>query len=149
MEWLIHETGLYTLYCSGTRDIYIILINRFLRMFAYGGVALVLGMFLWSIGEKDRIGAFLSLTLVGDAIISYILTLVADRVGRRRVLILGSLLMTLSGTTFVFARNYWVLLIAATVGVLSPGAHEVGPFLAIEVCLISSSSLLATTLEKM
>jgi hypothetical protein len=44
LEWLIHESSLHSLINSGSRDIYTILLLRFLRMFAYGGAALVLGM---------------------------------------------------------------------------------------------------------
>jgi predicted MFS family arabinose efflux permease len=103
-------------------------------MFAYGGAALVLGIFLWTAGNNStQIGTFMTLTLLGDAAISYGLTIMADKIGRRRVLMLGSLLMTFAGTVFALTKNYYLLLIAAIVGVISPGAHEVGPFRAVEV----------------
>jgi len=135
-EWLLHETSLHSLLTHGTRDIYIILLSRFLRMYAYGGAALVLGIFLYAAGHKGtEIGSFMSMTLLGDAAISYVLTIMADKLGRRRVLRIGSLLMTLAGTVFAFSKNYWLLLLAAIIGVISPGAHEVGPFRAVEVSL--------------
>ena len=134
LEWLLHETSLYSLFAQGTRDIYIILLSRFLRMYAFGGCALVLGIFLWTAGNKGtQIGTFMTLTLLGDAAISYMLTILADNIGRRRVLMIGSFLMVLAGTVFAFSKNYWLLLFAAIFGVISPGAHEVGPFRAIEV----------------
>lgn len=134
-EWILHETSLHSLLTNGTRDIYIILLSRFLRMFAYGSAALVLGIFLYAAGNNGtQIGGFMMLTLLGDAAISYLLTVMADKIGRRRVLMIGSLLMTLAGTAFTFSTNYWVLLLAAIFGVISPGAHEVGPFRAVEVC---------------
>ncbi len=103
-------------------------------MIAYGGAALVLGIFLWVAGNKGtQIGTFMTLTLLGDAVISYVLTIMADKIGRRRVLLTGSLLMTLAGTVFASTKNYYLLLGAAIVGVISPGAHEVGPFRAVEV----------------
>lgn len=74
----------------------------------------------------------MTLTLVGDIAISLGLTLVADALGRRRVLILGSLLMTLSGVVFATTSNYWVLLLAAIVGVISPSGSEIGPFRTVE-----------------
>ncbi|KAK3634811.1 hypothetical protein LTR56_015092 [Elasticomyces elasticus] len=133
VEWLVHETSLHSLFTHGTRDIYIILLSRFLRMYAYGGAALVLGIYLYTAGNSGiQIGTFMSLTLLGDAAISYLLTMMADKIGRRRVLRVGSLLMTLAGTVFAFSSNYWVLLFAAVLGVISPGAHEVGPFRAVE-----------------
>jgi MFS family permease len=146
LEWAIHETSLFSLFNHGNRDVYIILLCRYLRMIAYGGAALVLGVFLWVAGNKGtQIGTFMSLTLLGDAAISYVLTVMADKIGRRKVLLIGSLLMTLAGTVFTFTKNYYVLLFAAIVGVISPGAHEVGPFRAVEVCrgLIRPSTALA------
>ena len=137
LEWLLHESSLFSLFNHGNRDIYIILLCRYLRMIAYGGAALVLGIFLWVAGNKGtQIGTFMTLTLLGDAVISYVLTLVADKVGRRRVLLTGSLLMSFAGTVFAFTQNYYALLFAAIVGVISPGAHEVGPFRAVEVCSV-------------
>lgn len=104
------------------------------RMVAWGGASLVLGIYLWISGNKGtEIGTFLTLTLLGDAIISYILTLTADKIGRRKVLFIGSLLMVVAGTTFAFSKNYYLLLWAAIIGVIAPGAHEVGPFRAVQV----------------
>lgn len=135
VEWLVHETSLHSLINHGTHDIYVILISRFLRMFAYGGAALVFGVLLWTAGNNGtQIGAFMTITLLGDAVISYILTAMADRIGRRRVLMIGSLMMTFAGTVFALTKNYYLLLLAAVFGVISPGAHEVGPFRAVEVC---------------
>lgn len=107
-------------------------------MFAYGGAALVLGIFLWTAGNKGtEIGTFLTMTLLGDAIISWTLTIMADRIGRRRVLIIGSLLMTLAGTVFASTKNYYWLLFSAVIGVISPGAHEVGPFRAVQESILA------------
>jgi MFS family permease len=133
-EWIIHETSLHSLLTHGTRDIYVILLSRFLRMYAYGGAALVLGIFLYSAGNTGtQIGSFMTMTLLGDAVISYFLTVMADKIGRRRVLRIGSLLMTMAGTVFALSKNYYLLLLAAIFGVITPGAHEVGPFRAVEV----------------
>ncbi|KAJ9616368.1 hypothetical protein H2200_000086 [Cladophialophora chaetospira] len=133
-NWLYRETGLQSVREYGNRDIYLILVTRFLRMFAYGGAALVLAIFLYTQAGVNwkQIGTFMTLTLLGDAAISYGLTIVADKIGRRRVLLVGSALMTLAGTVFAFSKNYYVLLFAAIFGVISPGAHEVGPFRAVE-----------------
>ena len=145
-HWLNRETGFQSIREYGTKDIYLILITRFLRMFAYGGAALVLAIFLYTQAGVNwkQSGAFMTLTLLGDAAISYSLTIVADKIGRKRVLLIGSLLMTMSGTVFTFSKNYYVLLFAAIFGVISPGAHEVGPFRAVEVCY---SSILLPNLQ--
>ena len=62
----------------------------------------------------------MSLTLWGDVVISFVLTLFADGLGRRRVLMLGAALMAASGVVFTFSGNYWVLVAASIFGVISP-----------------------------
>lgn len=115
------------------RDLHLIFLTRFLRMLAYGGVALVLALFFAALSVPDeRIGLFMTLTLLGDVLISLLLTLVADALGRRRVLLLGCGCMALSGIVFALASNYWILLVAAIVGVISVSGNEIGPFRAVE-----------------
>jgi MFS family permease len=48
------------------------------------------------------------------------------------MLVLGACLMVLAGVLFAATRSFWLLLLAATVGVISPSGNEVGPFLAVE-----------------
>lgn len=62
----------------------------------------------------------MTLTLWGDVIISFFLTMVADGLGRKAVLALGAAMMTGSGIVFGLSGNYWVLLAAAIFGVISP-----------------------------
>ncbi len=106
---------------------------RVLRMFGYGALAVVLVLYLAAAGlEPLAIGAVLTLTLLGDTLISLWLTTHADRYGRRRVLVAGSLLVV--GAGLVFAATDWLLLLvlAGVIGVISPTGNEVGPFLAVE-----------------
>ncbi|MBA2717629.1 MAG: MFS transporter [Chloroflexi bacterium] len=110
-------------------------------MFAYGFLAVVLVLYLAALGlDALMIGAILTLTLVGDTLISLWLTTNADRIGRRRVLVAGALLMT--GAGLVFAATAWVplLIVAATIGVISPTGNEVGPFLAVEQAALSQAT---------
>ena len=72
--------------------------TRVLRMFGYGFLAVVLVLYLVAMGlDAGQIGILLTLTLLGDTAISLWLTTSADRIGRRRVLIAGSLLMVVAG----------------------------------------------------
>ncbi len=79
----------------------------------------------------------MTLTLAGDVLLSLFLSLVADRVGRRRVLLAGASLMILSGAAFAVFENFWILLLAAVVGVISATGADFGPFRAIEESTIS------------
>jgi MFS family permease len=97
-------------------------------------------LYLVAIGlPAGQVGLLLALTLVGDAVISLWLTTHADRVGRRRVLILGALLMLIAAAVFALSGVFIVLAVAATIGVISPSGSEVGPFLAVEQASLSQT----------
>ncbi len=61
----------------------------------------------------------------------------ADRIGRRRMLIIGAILMAAAGVAFASTHNLLFLIIAGTIGVISPSGNEVGPFLSIEQASLS------------
>ena len=61
--------------------------TRTARMFAYGFLSVVLVLYLAQVGlSETEIGLLLTLTLVGDTIISLWITTNADRFGRKRML---------------------------------------------------------------
>lgn len=74
----------------------------------------------------------MTLTLLGDVVLGTSITLIADRVGRRKVLLAGSVMMILSGVIFAIFENFWILLLAAVVGVISITGGDFGPFRSIE-----------------
>ena len=116
-----------------TRDAWLLFAARAVRMSGYGALGVILVLYLAAAGfDAARIGILLTLTLVGDTLISLYLTTHADRIGRRRTLVLGALLMAAAGVVFAGSTGFVVLLVAATLGVLSPSGSEVGPFLPIE-----------------
>lgn len=115
------------------RDVGLLFATRSARMFFYGALSVILALYLAEIGLADQqIGLLFTLTLAGDAVITLILTTSADRLGRRRSLMMGGALMALAGTIFLMTRDPALLLVAAIVGVISPSGNEIGPFLAIE-----------------
>jgi MFS family permease len=118
---------------TGRQDVRLLFTTRIIRLFAYGFVSVVLALYLLEVGlTSGQVGLVFSLALAGDAAITLWLTTSADRVGRRRILLIGALLMVLAGVAFTIARNPAVLAIAAIIGVISPSGHEIGPFLSVE-----------------
>jgi MFS family permease len=116
-----------------SRDGWLLFMTRFARLFAYGSLSVILVFYLISLGlTETQAGLVLTLTLVGDVIVSLYLTTRADRIGRRRMLIVGSILMAAAGLAFGCTSNLLFLIIAGTIGVISPSGNEVGPFLSIE-----------------
>jgi len=121
-----------------TRDGWLLFLTRCTRLFAYGGLSVVLVFYLTSLGlSTSQTGVLLTLTLVGDTAVSLYLTTQADRIGRRRMLIVGAILMTAAGLAFAYTRNFAFLVVAGTIGVISPSGSEVGPFLSIEQAALS------------
>jgi MFS family permease len=116
-----------------TRDGRILFSTRILRLFAYGFLSVILALYLSELGLSEvNIGLLLTLTLLGDTGISLWITTNADRIGRQRMLIAGAMLMIMASVLFAATQNYYLLLLAATIGVISPSGNEVGPFLSIE-----------------
>ncbi len=119
-------------------DARLLFATRFVRLFAYGALSVVLVLYLVGLGltESDT-GLLLTATLLGDTLVSLGLTTPADRIGRRRMLIAGAALMAAAGLAFAFTRQMWLLVVAGTIGVISPSGQEVGPFLPIEQASLS------------
>lgn len=138
---VLSELGILALLKSPF-DVKLLCLQRFTRLFAYGASTLILVAYLRELGHsRARSGLFMTLTLIGDVLLSFLLTLVADSVGRKAILSLGALLMAGSGVVFATASNYWILLAAAVVGVISPAGNEIGPFRAIEESVLAHLTL--------
>jgi MFS family permease len=116
----------------------LLFLTRMTRLFAYGFLSVTLVLYLAQVGLSEaQIGLLLTLTLLGDTAISLWITTHADRIGRKRMLWVGAGLMIFAGVLFAVTGNFILLLIAATIGVISPSGYEVGPFLAIEQASLS------------
>ncbi|HTU00667.1 MAG TPA: MFS transporter [Candidatus Sulfotelmatobacter sp.] len=114
-------------------DLVLVFAARISRLFAYGLLSVILVLYLAQLGfGEGRIGLLLSLSLAGDVAVSLSIAVWADRLGRRKMLLLGAVLMILTGAAFVLTQNYLLLAVVATVGVVSPSGNEIGPFLSIE-----------------
>lgn len=120
------------------RDGWLLFATRSVRLFAYGLLSVVLVFYLTGLGlSTSQTGMLLTLTLAGDTAVSLYLTTRADRIGRRRTLIVGAVLMAAAGLAFASTRTFAFLVVAGTIGVISPSGNEVGPFLSIEQAALS------------
>jgi len=74
-----------------SRDGWLLFVTCGVRNFAYGFLSVMLGLYLAALGlEAGAIGALFTAALVGSAVMTVTVTAVADRLGRRRVLIAGA-----------------------------------------------------------
>jgi MFS family permease len=115
------------------RDAGLLFSARIVRLFCYGFLSVVLALYLAQTGlSEQQIGLLFTLTLAGDAGVSLWLTTSADRIGRRKTLLAGAVLMMGAGLVFILTRDPLVLMAAAILGVISPSGNEIGPFLSVE-----------------
>ena len=118
---------------SGSADVGLLFTSRAFRLFAFGFLSVVLTLYLDACGLDARaIGLVLTFALAGDAALSLLITTTADRVGRRRMLVAGALLMMAGAVAFASTTDATWLVVIAAIGVFSPSGSEVGPFLSIE-----------------
>jgi len=131
--WMWRKAGGNKLTNLNRRNISLLFSTRAIRLFCYGFLSVVLALYLSEAGLSEKqIGLLFGLTLAGDAVITLWLTTSADRFGRKRTLIVGAALMAGAGTVFLLTKNYYALILAAIIGVISPTGSEIGPFLSVE-----------------
>jgi MFS family permease len=118
---------------TGAGDVGLLFATRILRIFAYGFVSVTLALYLHALGFGERtVGLLFSLALLGDIVISLGITTSADRLGRRRMLVVGAGLIALAGGVLSSTQSLALIAVAAVVGVVSPNGSEIGPFISIE-----------------
>ena len=119
-------------------DIILLFAARIIRLFAYGFISVVLALYLSATGlSASGVGAILSATLAGDILVSLWVTMVADRVGRRNMLLFGATLMILAGLVFLLTTDPVWITLAAIIGIVSPSGGEIGLCLSIEQAALS------------
>jgi MFS family permease len=96
-----------------------------------------LAIYLSLIGfDEILIGFILSATLVNSIIFNLFSSFFADRIGRKKVLIIYASLMAVSGCVFFITENYFALIIAAFIGTINVTGSETGAFLSLEQAIL-------------
>jgi MFS family permease len=127
---------------GATPDALRILAARGVRAFADGFVSLLLPIYLVEIGFGSlAIGAIVACTLIGTALLTVWVGLIANRHSRRRLLLAVSLLMGATGVGFALVTAFWPLLVIAFVGTMNPTSGDASVFQPLE------QTVLAQTIE--
>ena len=112
-----------------------------LRVFAYAFLSIILPVYLLQLGYPILVvGAISSLAIGSAAIYNLFIAKYAASFGRRKMLVLLSLLMAVSGVIFALNLGIYSLVVAALVGSISATGTETGPFLNIEAAMLSGMS---------
>jgi MFS family permease len=119
------------------RDGILLLAAKMVRMFAYGFLSVILAIYLKLIGfDGFLIGLILTTTLLNSVIFTLVASFYADRIGRRKFLLVYAGLMSVSGFIFAISENYIVLITAAFIGTINITGAEAGAFLTIEQAIL-------------
>jgi predicted MFS family arabinose efflux permease len=110
-----------------------ILSARGVRAFADGFVALLLPVYLIGLGfDAFAVGALAASTLVGSALLTLWVGMIANRHSRRRLLLAVALLMAATGLGFAVITDFWPLMIVAFIGTMNPTSGDASVFLPLE-----------------
>jgi MFS family permease len=113
-------------------------VARSLQAFGDGYVAILLPVHLSRLGyDGFGVGLISTASLLGSALLTLALGLVAYRIQRRRALLAASLLMVATGLGFAGIEAFWPLLVVAFVGILNPSGGDVSVFLPLEHTVVS------------
>src|SRR5216683_4146431 len=117
-----------------------ILAARGVRAFGDGFVALLLPIWLIELGfSAFAIGAVVTSTLIGTAVLTLWVGMIANRHSRRRLLLAAALLMMATGVGFALTTAFWPLLVIAFVGTMNPTSGDASIFGPLEQTVLTQT----------
>jgi MFS family permease len=123
------------------KDRSIILTGAFLRALATGMIGVLIGIHLARQGMGPAaIGSIISAGLAGATVASALVTFGGDRFGRRRTMIVLSLLGGLGGIIVAFAPDMWVTGAAAFLGMLNGMGRDRGASSILDQALLPATA---------
>jgi len=118
-------------------DSHRLLATRGVRALVDGTVATILPAYLIARGlGPTEVGAVVTATLLGSAVVTLLLGLRGGHLDRVRLLRIVALVMVATGLAFGLAASFAVLIVVAALGTLNPSGGDVSPFLPIEQSLL-------------
>ena len=130
------DTGLWI-----DRDGQLILLEKAVRTVPYGFLGVIYAVYLAQLGvDPFLIGVVLTLTVVSSALYTFIISFLADRIGRRKTLVFFALMDVFAAGLLLSSTTWWAPALAGIVGNMTVGAGEVGPFLSLEQAMIPQTT---------
>ena len=122
------------------RDLRRIVAVQALRAFLYGFGSVIIGSSLAAAGLSDvQVGLIFTAMLAGTALISIVVGIIGDRLGRRATYAFLLGVMGLAGTAYAFTTSLPILIVVALTGTLSTDANESGPITSLEQAMLGSA----------
>ena len=120
------------------REVLAIFVAKVVRTFCYGYLGILLPLYLADLGlSASGIGAAVTLTLVGSAILTWLVRAPAERLGARAALVGLAGLTGIAAVLLLVSESPSLVIFAAMLGNIAVGTGETGPFLSIEQVAIA------------
>jgi MFS family permease len=117
-----------------------VLAARGVRAFGDGYVALLLPIYLVELGFSAlAIGAIVTSTLIGTALLTLWIGWIANRHSRRVLLLAAAVLMALTGASFAVITDFWPLMVIAFVGTINPTSGDASIFVPLEQTVLTQT----------
>jgi len=123
------------------RDGKLIFLEKTVRTVPYGFLGVIFGVYLAQLNFTPvAIGIVLTATVLSSAVYTFIISFVADKIGRRKTLVFFALTDFVAGTLLFISSDWWAPVLAGIVGNMTVGAGEVGPFLSLETAILPQTA---------
>ena len=126
-----------------SRDAGLITAARGTRTFSQSFISVIIALYLVELGYSlVQIGAILTVGVAGVSFFAFVVGLISEKVGRRRLLVIFSLLASASGIAMFFTEAFIPLMVIAFVGSLSTGGGGGGesPAQPLEVAILPDTA---------
>jgi hypothetical protein len=124
------------------RNLRLLLTARGIRAFGDGFISILIPAYLTGLGiGAFEIGVLTTAMLLGPALMTLAIGLIAHRLRTVMLLSGATMLMALSGIGYAFETGFWPLLVIALMGTLNPTSSDVSVFVPLEQTLLSNAVL--------
>src|SRR2546425_2545162 len=123
------------------RDGKLIFLEKTVRTVPYGFLGVIFGVYLGQLGFTPvAIGIVLTATILSSGLYTFVVSFVADRIGRRKTLVFFALTDFVAGTLLFISTDWWAPVLAGIVGNMTVGAGGVGTILFLEQTILPPTS---------
>ncbi len=122
------------------RNILLLYAARGVRGFGDGFATITLPAYLIAIGyDPVRIGLVVAASLLGTAVLTLAIGAIASRHDLRTLMLLGALLMTLTGLAFPNFRHIAAIMFIGFVGSINPSSGDLGVLVPLEQAMLAGN----------
>jgi MFS family permease len=123
------------------RNVIAVFAAKTARTFCYGFLGVLFPVYLGELGVSPTgVGAAITLTLAGSAMLTWAIRRPAERWGGRAVLLALGALSAAAAILLLASRDPRLVVLAAMLGNVAVGTGETGPFLTLDQVLIARAS---------